>query len=239
MASKVKPAVKAAEPVVVAPKDTKRVEAGKKGAPQAQVTRSAKAVEAAKPFKASIAFNAPAAAVSAAITSIKSRGAKLDNDIHSAALACLFHADKHGDITLMNKLLLALPNSARRNALAQWAVHFGKFMPNEDKKSMETAPLAFDKASSTDIEGATAKPFWDFKNVKEGTTEWDFGNYVDSVMKTLARHATTSPEAKMMFDSIQAARQAILAKPPAAPAEKVEVPTFVPGVTAERRATAH
>lgn len=191
-------------------KDPVRVAAGKKGAPVAQATRT---VAQAAPLKPSIARDAPASVVDKLIASIKGRGAKLDHDIHSAAMACLFHADKHGDITLMNRLLLAMPKSTRRNALAQWAVKFGKFKPSEDTAAQATAPLAFDKSNSTDFDGAQAMPFWDFKNVKEGTTEWLFSNYIEGVMRTLGQKAAGSgPEAmkaKAAFDAIKGVNEAL------------------------------
>lgn len=211
-------------------KDPVRVAAGKKGAPIAQATRSVVELAPAKP---SIARNAAAKDVDKMIVSIKGRGAKLDNDIHSTAMACMFHADTHGDVTLMCRLLLALPKSTRRNALAQWAVKFGKFTPNEDVNTMKERPLDFDKSAKTDFDGAQAMPFWDFKNVKEGTTEWLFSNFIEGVMKSLANHAAQQgPEgqkAKAAFDALSSVTEA-LAITPAAP--------LPAGVAAERRGAA-
>jgi len=201
-----------------------RKAAGKAGAPIAQATRSV--VEPA-PAKLSIAVDAPAAAVDKLITSIKTRGQKFDTDIHSAGLACLYHADKHGDVTLMNRLVMALPKSSRRNALAQWAVAMGKFKPNEDKATLQQLPLAFDKASATLMDDAKAKPFWDFKNVREGTTDWDFGGYMTNVKNTLFKAMQKGGEdaakAKAMFDAISATEEAFnvvsTAKLPPLPAD--------------------
>mgnify|MGYP000654553662 CR=1 FL=1 len=46
-----------------------------------------------------------ASAINTAITSISKRGKSLEKDIHVAAVSCLIHADKHGDITLAEKLV--------------------------------------------------------------------------------------------------------------------------------------
>lgn len=182
----------------------------KKTAPKTTPIATAIAETVAKP---SIARNAVAKDVDKMIVSIKGRGAKLDGDIHSTAMACLFHADTHGDITLMCRLLLAMPKSTRRNALAQWAVKFGKFTPNEDVNTMKERPLDYDKTKKTDFEAAQALPFWDFKNVKEGTTEWVFSNYIEGVMKSLASHAAKSgPEgqkAKAAFDALASVNEAL------------------------------
>lgn len=140
-------------------------------------------------IKLTLKADASAAEVNKLIVSIKGRGAKLDTDIHSAAMACLFHADKHGDITLMNRLLLAMPKSGRRNALASWALAFGKFLLNDDAKARAESPLVFNREGSTDMKGAAEKPFWDFRNVREGGTEWVFTDYIGSVMRTLEAHS--------------------------------------------------
>lgn len=212
-----------------------RVQAGKEGAPVAKATRAAGGAENddLKPLKASIAPTATAAEVMKMIVSIKGRGRTLDNDIHCTALACIMHAEKHGDITLINRLLMAMPRSVRRNALAQWAVAFGKFLPNDAKDAPADAPLMFNKAGKTDMEGATAKPFWDFRNVKEGTTEWVFTNYIEGVMKTLAtRAAGDSPEArkaKAAFDALSGVREAL-----EVPANGDSKP-YIEGKTLDRR----
>jgi hypothetical protein len=181
-------------------------------------------------------MDASAALVAKHILSIQARGAKLDNDIHSGAMACLFHADKHGDITLMNRLLMAMPKSTRRNALAQWAVAFGKFQPNEDKSTAESAPLAFAKSKTTDITAALAKPFWDFRNVREGTSEWLFSDYIQGVMKTLAAHAIKEgPEAakaKAALDAVKGVTEAL-----AVPVSG-EPKAIPPAGVSERRAAA-
>ncbi len=56
------------------------------------------------------------------ISSIRNRGAKMDRDIHETAVLCLTHARDHGDITLLSKLVEAMPKSSRRKALIAWAV---------------------------------------------------------------------------------------------------------------------
>jgi hypothetical protein len=186
----------------------------------------------AKAMQPSISMDASAKDVDKFIVSIKNRGAKLDHDIHSAAMACLNHADKHGDTTLMVRLLMALPKSTRRNALGQWAVAFGKFMQNPDNKALAATPLVFDKAGKTDLAAAQAKPFWDFRNVPEGTNEWQFGNFMEGVLKTLARHAggtdAESLKAKAALDALQGVQKAL-----AVPAQAAALPA---GVKADRRA---
>lgn len=99
-----------------------------------------------------------AAEITSAIKSIKTRGVKLSQDIHKTGVSCLAHIEKHGDITLLNNLLAALPAGWRKNALIAWAEAHGKVSFDTKEKS-----FAYDKAKSTDIEGATMIAPEDFK----------------------------------------------------------------------------
>lgn len=101
---------------------------------------------------------AGAAAINAAISSIQGRGKKLALDIHICAVSTLLHADQHGDITLAAKLVQALPDFSRRNALLDWFQAFGKFGWDADAKA-----LTFDKTKKTQRIEAIETPFWDFK----------------------------------------------------------------------------
>jgi len=94
----------------------------------------------------------------ALLDTIKSSGAKLEQQVHQAAVSALYHADQHGDVTGMQRLIDVLPGFARRNALIAWAIAFGKFAPSEDGKSVD-----FAKHGKTDLEKAEATPFWEFK----------------------------------------------------------------------------
>lgn len=98
------------------------------------------------------------AAINKAIASIKRRGASLQNDMHKAAVSCLAHADKHGNVTPMRNLLEAVPNAVRKNALRSWAEQFGKFTWNDTTKTLD-----FDKSKSTTLDAAIAEPFWQWQ----------------------------------------------------------------------------
>lgn len=96
---------------------------------------------------------------SALKTEIKAIGAavsKLESRIHVAAVSCLVHAEKHGDVTLMQSLIAALGKSQRRNALLAWCVNYGTFALSEDGKS-----VVYLKREA-DAKGAEAEPFWEF-----------------------------------------------------------------------------
>lgn len=113
--------------------------------------QATKAVEA---FKAPILMT-KAAEMEKAIASIANRGKKLDADIHQAACSTLAHAINHGDVTLAQKLVAAMPKSARTKALMAWFVHFGPFaMGGDDGKS-----LVYLKGES-DLNAALITPYW-------------------------------------------------------------------------------
>lgn len=122
-------------------------------------TAAAKAeapAKAAKPAKVEILTTA--AKVNEAIAKISKAGKAFEKLIHSAACSVLYHADKHGDITLANKLIEALPNMARKNALRDWLMAYGKFAYDATNKAM-----IYDKTKTTDQSAAEAEPFWTFK----------------------------------------------------------------------------
>lgn len=99
-----------------------------------------------------------AAAINAAITSIAKRGKAFDKDVHIAAVSTLMHADQHGDITLAQKLVDALPASQRKNALRDWFLAFGKFGYDQQNKT-----FTYNGEATTKTQEAMEKPFWAFK----------------------------------------------------------------------------
>lgn len=66
-----------------------------------------------------------AADITKAIKSIQTRGGKLDADIHAAGVAVLKHANAHGDTTLADALVNAMPKGSRKLALVEWMLAFG------------------------------------------------------------------------------------------------------------------
>ncbi len=125
-----------------------------------------------------------AAEVTKAISSIQNRAKKLDNDIHTVAVSCLHHADAHGDVTLMQNLILAMGKSQRRNALIGWANAFGKFQPNEKGKNVD-----YCKTNTTDIEGAIETSPWDF-SPEQAFKPFD----MQAELKKLLKRATKASE---------------------------------------------
>ena len=132
--------------------------------------------------KTTMKLLASAAEITKAIASIQKRGSTLQADIHVAAVSTLAHVEAHGDITLANRLLDALPGMARKNALADWFVAFGKFLPAEDDKN---GMLVYGADKETLLSEATSTPFWEFKPEPKWVP-FDFDKAVTAILKRAA-----------------------------------------------------
>ena len=96
------------------------------------------------------------------ITSIRTRGRKLDADIHTTALSCVYHAEQHGDVTLAERLMDSMPNGSRVKSLAVWLEDFFPMSVKKDKESGNwKVSLKKDRsAEDYQYEKAEADPFW-------------------------------------------------------------------------------
>ena len=97
-------------------------------------------------------------ALLAAFKSIQTRGKELDNDIWVAAVSAMAHHAKHGDVTIVNQLVEAMPKGARVNALRDFIMAFGKVKYDEENQI-----FAHDKAGNFDLDGAQEKSWTEFK----------------------------------------------------------------------------
>ena len=96
--------------------------------------------------------------IEAAIISIQKRGKKLDHDIHVAGVSCLKHIEFHGDVTLLNRLVEALPKGSRTNAFKEWAEVHGKVHWSQDDKL-----FVYEKEKSTLLDEAIATSWVEYK----------------------------------------------------------------------------
>ncbi|CAB1282911.1 Phage protein [Xylella phage Cota] len=101
------------------------------------------------------------AQIEKAIDSIAKQGKKLDGDIQAAAVGCINHIEACGDVRLFNRLFLAMPKGARKSALTQWALAFGKVEANTGDNKKEQ-PFTYAKDKTTDLAGAIGNPWYDF-----------------------------------------------------------------------------
>lgn len=100
-----------------------------------------------------------AAAIDKAIASIKKRGDKLDRDIQVAALSAMQHHAEHGDVTIINRLVAAMPKSSRVNALREYIQCFGGVTYNsETKLFMHVSGKEFDLEAASEKMWTAYKP---------------------------------------------------------------------------------
>lgn len=130
-----------------------------------------------------------AVAIEKAITSIKTRGAKLDQSIWECGVSCLAHASEHGDTTLLDKLLNALPKGARKLAFTEWVLAHGQVRLLSNKVKAEKvrikngATFILDRERTLDLEGAMSKSWVEFKPEAAVQTAFDLQGSVQSLVK--------------------------------------------------------
>lgn len=131
---------------------------------------------------------ANAADIKKAIASIANRGAKLDNDIHTAAVSVLAHAAKHGDSTLADALVQALPKGARRNALIQMLLSYGTLVMVDKAVAKATGRMfQHDKTRQFDEAGAIANPWYNFKKEADPLTVFAADKAVQALLDKLTK----------------------------------------------------
>ncbi len=134
-----------------------------------------------------------AALITKAINSIAGRGAKLDHDIHVAGVSVLAHASEHGDTTLCDKLVQAMPKGGRKLALVEWMLAFGqiaKLDPKLDKDAIAAGRLfKLDRSRTYNEVGAVEKSWTEFKPEAAVHTAFDAQAAVTSLLARLNKAA--------------------------------------------------
>lgn len=128
------------------------------------------------------------------IGQIQKSGKKLDADIQTALQCSAIHAHQHGDITLLESLLPALPKGVRSNAVKEWmmqyapvafvkgALVFQRSYDNKDDAARQTAIKACE----------TATPWLEFKPEPE-FVPFDLAGRLGTLVKA-AENALADPE---------------------------------------------
>lgn len=135
------------------------------------------------------------ATLKSTIASISTDGKTLQDKIHQAAVSCLYHIDKHGDITLALKLVESLINSMpmqsskredTRKAITEWFTSFGKLKETSTMiLGKKVVRLAYDKTKVTSLEQAIETPFWNFAPAKEEKPKaaFDLTKCIENIIK--------------------------------------------------------
>lgn len=151
------------------------------------------------------------AAIGKAIASIKNRGAKLDNDIQLAGLSVLAHTAEHGDTSVMDSLVNAMPKSARKLALVEWMLAYGRARKLDPKSKDEAALIKagavfkFDKERKINLTGAQEKPWHEFKPEASVATAFDAQSAVAALLARMrgaaAKGMTIEHKAQALADA--------------------------------------
>ncbi len=129
------------------------------------------------------------AVINKAIASIAKRGKQLDKDIHIAGVSCINHASVHGDTTLLDKLVQALPKGARKNAFVEWTLAYAQVRllnpqdKNEAARIKAGALFKLDRDRTLDIDGAMATSWVEFKPEPDVLTVFDLQGAVAQLVK--------------------------------------------------------
>ena len=153
-----------------------------------------------------------AAEIDKAIASIGRRGAKLDDDIQLAGLSVLAHTAEHGDTGVMDRLVNAMPKSARKLALVEWMLAYGrarKLNPHdkdEAKAIQDGRVFKVDKERTLDLESAQGKPWHTFKPEATPITAFDAQAAVASVLARMRGAAAKGVSIKHKDQALADAR---------------------------------
>lgn len=91
------------------------------------------------------------------IEKVKTSGAELDTLIHTTAVQCMLHAKEHGDVTLAQRLMEAMPKASRALALKDW---YHKFSPMRLEGKVGILKATQKGYNAFRVEEADAEPFW-------------------------------------------------------------------------------
>lgn len=95
--------------------------------------------------------------IETAILAIHKTGQTLQQSIHVTACSVLKHLGEHGDVRLAAKLIAAMPEMGRANALCDWFAAFGPVIFDEKRQPN------FVQGKATKLGDAMGNPFWKFK----------------------------------------------------------------------------
>ncbi|WKV17036.1 hypothetical protein [Nostoc phage NMeng1] len=96
------------------------------------------------------------AAIDKAILSLHKRGQAIQNEMHKIALSVLSHVNEHKDVRVVGKMLSAMPEVSRTNALRAWFEHFGPVVFGDKDSIMH-------KPKNVNMQQAAETPFWKFQ----------------------------------------------------------------------------
>ena len=157
-------------------------------------------------FKATVETKA----INVQITSIANRGKAWQEDVQICALNIISHLDKHGDITLVNRLIAVMPAGSRVNALRTWFESVSiKVEFNEDTKEFTFVKkmLGSDMTLAADVKWYDCMPEPAFKPL-------DLNKMIQNLIKkaTKALDSDTAEQHTIDMDQLTALKTLVEVK---------------------------
>lgn len=126
------------------------------------------------------------ARMAARFKSITTNGDKLNAYIHETAMMIATHAKEHGDCSIANDLIMALPASMRREMLILW---FSKFTPIVTKNDSQWVAKMHKEGTKLfvpfDLDAGNDTPFWKLAEDNKEREPLDFDGLL-AMVKRLA-----------------------------------------------------
>lgn len=138
------------------------------------------------------------AAIDKAIKSIATRGKKLQSDMHQVACSVLDHYGHNEDSRVVLRLIDAMPEMSRKNALCQWFEAFTciKFERVKDDNGKMTLAASKDARKKHRLGEAMDTPFWKMKgNEGEVYQPLDLPARINILIKAIERDAVKAKDA--------------------------------------------
>jgi hypothetical protein len=101
------------------------------------------------------------------------RGETWTKDGQKLGMEVLGHVEAHGDVTVANKLVAAMPKGTKRAAMIEWCVAFGKLDLHPKQDTKNGVFFAHSKDKTTDLVGAAKTPWTEFQPDPEIITVFD------------------------------------------------------------------
>ena len=127
------------------------------------------------------------------ISQIKAAGTKLDKGVQEVGIAVLEHIESHGDVTLADSLVNAMPKGGRKLALVEWLIAYGKLTVLQGNSKANKQAIAAGRVFSyandktTDIEGATGMLWHAFRKEKAPSEAFDVQAQVKALITRLQK----------------------------------------------------
>lgn len=100
-------------------------------------------------------------------------GTKWIKDGQALAMEVLEHVGQHGDSTVADSLVFAMPKGTKQTAMIEFLVNFGKLVPHPSPDKKNGKFFQFSKDKSTDLVGAAKMPWYEFQPEPEGIDVFD------------------------------------------------------------------